>query len=282
MEKPAPSLMGGALEQLVDEWQRDASLRRSFARRCELAERVDAALLGRELQLEAADTLQQLEAADARFFARLRGRLRQRRYTTAGFVRGLARFAARADTFHGYAPLDVLLAGLFDAGELPEEDPREAEMVSYQPAPGRVILSLLQHVRADDVFYDIGSGLGRVVIAVALMSNARAKGVENQPAFCAYAAQVAEDLRAGTAEFIAQDARDAVLDDGSLFFLYTPFRGALLRAVLDKLRAVAAAANGGIRVCTFGPCTAEVAREPWLRLSSGAVDAEELALFTSQ
>ena len=152
-------------------------------------------------------------------------------------------------------------------------------MVSYQPAPGRVILALLEHVRPNDVFYDIGSGLGRVVISVALFSGVRAKGVENQATFCAYAARAAHAVNARGTQFLAQDAREAPLDDGTLFFLYTPFRGALLRAVLGKLFAVAA--RGGIRVCTFGPCSAEVAQEPWLRLHSGSIGPNELVVFES-
>jgi SAM-dependent methyltransferase len=271
------------LEELLQQWQDDASLRRTFAQRCEVAEQLDASMLGRalsaDLQLQAAATLAQLEAADVRLFSRIRTRLRQRRYTGSGFVRGFMRHAAREDAYEGYAPLDVLFAGLFDAGELPEELPRDAEMVSYQPAPGRVILALLEHVGPNDVFYDIGAGLGRVVIAVALFAGARAVGIENQAAFCAYAARVAEDLQAREVAFVAQDARDAVLDDGTSFFLYTPFRGSMLRAVLDKLRALAA--KGGIRVCTFGPCTADVAREPWLALRSGSIRPDELAVFDS-
>lgn len=274
--------MVNALEQLLDVWERDATLRQSFAKRCAVAEQLDAFMLGEvsaDLQLRAAGTTAQLEAADARFFARLRARLREGRYTASGFVQGLARHAARDDDFEGYAPLDVLLAGVLDAGELPDELPREAEMVSYQPAPGRVILSLLQHVRPDDVFYDLGSGLGRVVISVALFGGARAKGVENQAAFCAYAARAAEAVNARGVKLVAQDARAATLDDGTLFFLYTPFRGALLRAVLGKLQAIAA--RGGIRVCTFGPCSAEVAQEPWLRHHSGSLGPDELVVFES-
>lgn len=257
----------------------DRALLRSFAARCRLAEQLDALLLTEESQLTAATALARLDAADQRFFARVRARLARGMYTRAGMTRSLWRHAQRERDAAGYAPLDVLLAGLFDAGELPEELPRSAEMVFYQPAPGHVILSLLAEVRADDVVYDLGSGLGRVVICVALLTEARAKGIEFQPSFCTYAARASAQVGARAAEFIAVDARDARLADGTLFFLYTPFRAALLREVLRKLRTIAA--QRVIRICTFGPCTLEVADEPWLQPRSHSLSPDALAIFDS-
>jgi SAM-dependent methyltransferase len=267
------------LGTLLSKLERDRSLSYSFAARCTLGEQLDALVsteIAADLQRRAAQVSTQLDVADERFFARVRTRLCRGMYTREGFIRSLWRHAERA---HGYSPLDVLLAGLFDAGELPDELPQTAEMVAYQPAPGHVILSLLAEVRTGDVVYDLGSGLGRVVICVALLTGARAKGVEFQPSFCAYAARAAKRVDARSAEFIALDARDADLDDGTLFFLYTPFRGALLRSVLTKLRAVAS--KRAIRVCSFGPCTSVVADEPWLHLRSGSCSPEAFAVFDS-
>jgi hypothetical protein len=251
-----------------------------FAARCALAEQIETLML-RELELavrrEATQVLAYLDAADQRFFARVRARLARGMFTRAGLARSLQRHAEQG-TLSGYAPLDLLFAGLFDAGELPDELPQTAEMVAYQPAPGRVILSLLEEVRDDDVVYDLGSGLGRVVLCVALLTAARAIGVEFQPSFCSYARRAAQQVNAH-ADFLALDARDAHLDDGTLFFLYTPFRGALLRSVLDKLHTTAA--QRAIRVCTFGPCTAEVHVEPWLRLRGESSSPDQLAIFDS-
>jgi SAM-dependent methyltransferase len=270
------------LRTKLAELERQRSLSFSFAARCRMSEQLEAALSTEpdlDLQSLAAHVVSRLDAADQLFFARLRARLSTGKYTRAGLIRSLWRHAEQQDAARHYSPLDVLLAGLFDAGDLPDELPQTPEMVAYQPAPGRVILSLLEQVRDDDVVYDLGSGLGRVVICVALLTAARAKGVEFQPSFCAYAMRAAQQVSARNAEFIALDARDANFDDGTLFFLYTPFRGALLRAVLEKLRAVAA--RHAIRICTFGPCTADVLNEPWLRQRSGSSSAEELATFES-
>jgi len=252
----------------------------NFAARCALAEQIEALMLG-ELDVgvrrEATQILADLDAADQRFFARVRARLARGKFTRAGMARSLRRHAGQG-ALGGYAPLDLLLAGLFDAGELPDELPQASEMVAYQPAPGRVILSLLEEVRDDDVVYDLGSGLARVVLCVALLTAARAKGVEFQPSFCSYARHAAQQVNAH-ADFLALDAREANLEDGTLFFLYTPFRGALLRSVLAKLHTIAT--QRMIRVCTFGPCTPEVHAETWLRSRSERQNPDELTIFDS-
>ena len=66
-------------------------------------------------------------------------------------------------------------------------------MVFYQPTPGRIIFELVERaaLQKHDTFYDLGSGLGQVVILVSLLSGARAKGIEFDPAYCEYARRCA-------------------------------------------------------------------------------------------
>jgi hypothetical protein len=66
---------------------------------------------------------------------------------------------------------------------------------------------------------------------------------------------------------------------GTVFYLYTPFRGSILKAVLTRLRRESAART--IRVGTLGPCTEAVAREPWLRATTPAT-ADRVAVFISE
>lgn len=274
--------MSDALQRWIERLEREPAPWRSFAARAQASDRLEALQQGptsSALQLRAARLQARLDACDERFVRRVRERLRRGRYTPRGMIQAFWRHAA-TDAQSGYDALDVLLASLLDAGELPAEHvARDAEMVAYQPAPGRAILQLLPHVGAKDSFYDLGSGLGRVVILVALLCGARACGVEIEPEFCAYAERAARAVNARGTTFIAADAREVALDDGTFFFLYTPFRGALLGNVLAQLRAVAA--RGPIRIATFGPCTPEVAREPWLALRDGVVARHELAVFHS-
>jgi len=237
----------------------------------------------RALHSDALELQQQLEAANERFLNRLRVRIRAGRYTPAGLERALARRAGNSKRDRDYDTLDLLVAGLLEAGTLEDERAeREPEMVAYQPTPGRIILQLLARadIQRDDVLFDLGSGLGWVVILVALLRETRAVGIEYEPAFVDYARSCARALNMSRAKFVHADAREASLTDGTVFFLYTPFRGQMLQQVLERLRVEAEAR--AIRVCTYGPCTAEVARVGWLGLRAGDPSREdEVVVFQS-
>jgi hypothetical protein len=236
----------------------------------------------RSLQLQAATLQRRLEAANERVVRRLRSRIRSGRYTPAGLRRAFSRYA-RASQDRGYDALDLLVAGLMDAGIQPQERiVLGPDMVGYQPTPARVILELLDraNIAPTDVVYDLGSGLGWVVILVALLSGAQATGIELEPAYCEYAACCARQLNAPGVEFIEADAGEVPLSGGSVFFMYTPFRGALLQRVLERLRGEAK--QRPIRVCTYGPCTTEVGTAEWLRPRDNALQSEhEVAVFHS-
>jgi hypothetical protein len=78
--------------------------------------------------------------------------------------------------------------------------------------------------------------------------------------------------------FIQGDARSAELSEGTVFYLYTPFTGTMLRDVLNSLRDEAVKRE--IRVCTFGPCSLVVAEEQWLRVI-GLLETDRIAVFHS-
>ena len=153
-------------------------------------------------------------------------------------------------------------------------------MVAYQPTPARHIFEMIRRCQftADDVFVDIGSGLGHVPLLVAVCTPARAVGIELEPSYIESARKSAADLQLRNVGFIAQDVRDADLSTGTFFYLYTPFRGTILRTVLDRLRAQANTRE--IRVCTFGPCTPLVEAEPWLEIH--ARESGQIRIFHSR
>jgi SAM-dependent methyltransferase len=136
-------------------------------------------------------------------------------------------------------------------------------MVAYQPAPLRQILALIDsaQVGPSDHLYDLGSGLGQAAILAALLSGARATGVEIEPAYVESAQRSAARLGLSSVDFIQGDAREASLTGGTVYFLYTPFRGPLLRQVSERLKVEAA--QRPIRVCSLGPCTAELQSAGW-------------------
>jgi hypothetical protein len=180
-----------------------------------------------------------------------------------------------------YDHLDTLVSGVLriepPAGRLAG---LSREMVFYQPTPARHIFDLLARtgLGADDVLIDLGSGLGQVALIAAICSGARCIGIEWEASYVQSARRCAQALHLDRVSFVQGDARAADLSAGTVFYLYTPFEGAMLREVLDRLEAEASTRE--LRICTLGPCTATVAREPWLQ----AAEAWELhrpAVFRS-
>ena len=256
------------------------SPRATFAQRAALLEELERLPLESSLQERAEALLQQLETANERVVSRLRARIRTGRYTPAGLTRAFTELAEH-DLTRDYDTLDLLIAMLLDAGEVaPERAQLEPEMVRYQPTPAKLILSFLERtqVSSRDLVVDLGSGLGWVVILTALLRGARARGIELEPVYCAYAERCAEQLNTRGVQFTQGDARTADLAGGTIYFMYTPFRGALLTEVLNRLQLLAA--TQPLRLCTYGPCTAEVASTAtWLTPRTPNLNEDEVAVF---
>lgn len=190
--------------------------------------------------------------------------------------------AAELANGKGYDPLDELIGGVFLPGGPSAERIRlEPEMVPYQPTPARQIFDLVERMNLDaqDVFIDLGSGLGQVCLVVAACTGAPCVGIEVEPAYVDHARDSAKALHLDNATFLEGDARSADLSGGTVFYLYTPFTGAMLRNVLDSLRQHAA--SRPIRICTYGPCTGLVAGEPWLS-AIGTEDPRQVVIFRSR
>ncbi len=181
-----------------------------------------------------------------------------------------------------YDYLDELIGGVLRL-EKPEAEVAllEKEMVRYQPTPARHMMDLIRQaaLTEKDVLIDLGSGMGHVPILAGVCSSARCIGVELEAAYVHCARLSARALGLGNVSFVQLDARVADPSAGTVFYLYTPFTGSILRSVLDSL--CKAAANREIRVCTFGPCAATVAREPWLK-SADTPAADRITVFSSR
>ena len=265
--------------------ERDGSLHHPerLRERIEAMDRLDALLLAEvadEARQRATALMRQWETANQAIFDALRQAIRH------GDGRRVMRewLQVPADMprdGQAYDALDTLLAGVLpfdepgdDGGALP------ADMVFYQPTPARHILDLLERTRLDetDVLVDLGSGLGHVPMLAAICTGARSLGIERNAAYVACARRCAAALGLQRVDFIAQDARTTDLSAGTVFYLYTPFGGPILRRVLDMLKHEAA--TRAIRVATLGPCTATVAGEPWLR-PADVPQPDRIALFHS-
>jgi hypothetical protein len=240
------------------------------------------------LHRQAVALRQRLEALNERLFARLRHEIRTGARPGESLRRHLARYVepppgTRMRFGPTYDLLDEFVNGLLGISAAPEETlPREPEMVYYQQTPIRIILDLVERVRMGecDLFYDIGSGLGQVSIVVSLLTGVRCIGVDFEPAFCEYARRRAKSLNVWNAEFVNLDAREASLAGGTIYYLYTPFQGAMLKRFLQRLQHEAR--QRPITVCTYGPCSHDVAEERWLRhVGQAPVSTYDLAVFKS-
>ena len=182
----------------------------------------------------------------------------------------------------GYDYLDELISGVLQIEEPASVgDQRDPEMVFYQPTPARHIFSLIEQtaLTEDDVLVDLGSGLGHVPLLVSICSGARCVGIELEAAFVERARECARKLNLDRVSFLQQDAREADLSMGTVFFLYTPFTGSILNRVRANLRHEAGRRR--IRICTFGPCTTVVGEESWLETLS-AQEMDRVVVFHSR
>ena len=231
----------------------------------------------------------ELEEIDANLFKKLRASIRTGRSTGKEFKNLVNEYIDfnLADNEHqeepGYDDLDVFINGLSPFQAMPEQTKDlEPEMVYYQKTPARVIFELVEkaHFTNEDVFFDLGSGLGQVAILVNLLAEITVKGIEFEPAFCNYAGDCAAALNLPNVTFINIDARKADYSEGTVFFMFTPFRGEILQEVLEILREESLQRK--IKLITYGPCTAQVALQSWLHAAAPEDDnIYKLSIFTS-
>ena len=240
---------------------------------------------------DAARLAERLTAVNEALFERARRLVVDERLRGATLRAYFARFeptlsSGNAPTGEGavhtsYGALDLLADGLFALNRAPAPTVALApEMVPCEETPVLAILDLVDQLDfgPDDRFYDLGCGLGQVVMLVHLLSGVAACGIEIEPRFVGFARQQVRALGLDGVSFMHGDVQEAALDDGTVFFLFTPFRGDLLRRVLARLHAVAQ--DHPIRVCTFGPCTPIVADEPWLKQRTDEIPHEyKLTVF---
>jgi len=112
--------------------------------------------------------------------------------------------------------------------------------VPYLPCGVDEIVAMVCEVPvgADDVLVDLGAGVGRVLILAHLLTGARAVGIEIQEHLVVEARARCEAL--GIRGVTFEHANAAEIDlEGTVFFLYAPFNGEMLTAVLRRIEAVA-------------------------------------------
>lgn len=287
--------MTDVLQALIEALEQDRSLSEPgrLRQRIEALDRLEAYLLGgeahsrdtqpaieAELQRRAKALHARLEASNAELYRAIRHDIRQ----GAGPRSLLPWIPAATDrpAGEGYDYLDELIGGVLQFAEpTAGGHPLAPEMVFYQPTPARHIFELIDRAAftAADVLIDLGSGLGHVPLLACLCADIRSIGIELEAAYVQSARQSAQALNLAKVSFVRQDVRAADLSAGTVFYLYTPFVGTILREVLDALRREAE--HRQIRILSFGPCTPTVAGEPWLSTDE-KTELDRIALFRSR
>jgi Methyltransferase domain len=279
-----------ALLSLIVELEQDRSLDepRHLRQRFEALDDLDAYLsdgqpIEAALHRRSKAIYAQLESVNFRLYDAIRrdiqrgaGRARLLDWMPAG------NSAANLMNLRGYDYLDALVSGVLQFEEpLDEVVQLESEMVSYQPTPARHIFDLIGRTALTerDFLIDLGSGLGQVTLVASICSSANCTGIELVPSYVDCARKSARSLNLNKVRFIQGDARAADLSDGTVFYLYTPFTGTILRDVLNSLRKEAVRRE--IRICTFGPCARVVAEEQWLGVI-GSLETASIAIFRSR
>ena len=97
-------------------------------------------------------------------------------------------------------------------------------------------------IRSDDVVVDLGSGLGKAAILIALLTGARVRGIEIQEDLVHRARACAARLGARV-DFVHGDVRTCAFDDATVLYLYCPFEGPVLAEIAQRMNA---------RVCALG------------------------------
>jgi hypothetical protein len=263
------------IDSLLAQWESDGYLLESanFQRRVTVLDELDRyrsrpELLeggpGKDFFNRVGGLSSKLEAANTQFFACIRDQI-QAGACPAEFSslltgltippRGLA-----------YDHLDDLIAGVFQFEPPPEElRPLAPDSVFYQPTPARHLFHLINaaSITSADTLIDLGSGLGQVPLLVSICTGAPCIGIEFDPVWVASAKKCADVLNLRNVTMLAQDAREADLSSGTVFYLYTPFTGATLAEVIGSLRVQFSLRP--IRICTFGPCALSISSETWLK-----------------
>lgn len=167
-----------------------------------------------------------------------------------------------------------LVLGLTEPPEDGPELPRGC--VPYLPCAVETLVRVVDAtpVTARDVFVDVGSGMGRALAVVHLLTGAAAVGLEVQPALARAARELAARLRLSRVTTLEGDATALVqqLTSGTVFFLYCPFSGERLTRLCANLEPAA-------RARPLSVCCVDLPALPCSWLAAEQEHAENLRIY---
>lgn len=153
------------------------------------------------------------------------------------------------------------------------------------------ILAILQP-GADDVFLDLGCGMGRAVCMAGMHRMRSVIGVEISPELCQIAidnvAKMTARLACRDVRIVNSDAASYTIPgDVSILYLFNPFGGSVLRRVFENVNASLQVAQRPLRLIFSGTLSSrsfaeEAARHSWLKLTSKHVLRSGLMVLVYQ
>jgi SAM-dependent methyltransferase len=158
---------------------------------------------------------------------------------------------------YGFSPSAAGIRPLADFGA--DGEGRNA----YAPSPWGVLRRVVpsDEITSEDVFLDLGCGMGLVLLEAARLPFRRVIGVDVVPEFTAASRALLERnreiLRCDDFELITDDAAHyEIPDDVTVLYLNDPFRGGVLDEVISRLLASVDRRRRSLRIVYLAP--------PWL------------------
>ncbi len=180
--------------------------------------------------------------------------------------------------------LDILVDIMFgldiEAARVPA---RREGMVHLEKTPASVVLELIDRLdlTGAETVYDLGSGLGHALLLFGLLTNAACIGIEIEEAYCEASRRALETWHIPNVRIVNNDVRDMDMRSGDVYFMYSPFHGKVMDAVLARL--CNNARGKAIRVCSYGNSTLTLADESWLEVQDEkCLSPYCAAIFTSR
>jgi predicted RNA methylase len=150
-------------------------------------------------------------------------------------------------------------------------DVAHPDAIHYEPLPYYALFKVLARLSLgpDDVFVDLGSGMGRAVCAAASFPIRAAVGVEIDAELDHIARANVARMRGRRAPIRLhhQSATDFDYSEATLLMVFNPFGPATMRTVLASLRSSLKTRPRPLRIAYINATCAHLfAAEPWLRL----------------
>lgn len=138
----------------------------------------------------------------------------------------------------------------------------------------QIILPMLS-LGPNDVFIDLGCGMGRAVVLAAQYPIKRAIGIERSTILAKIANEnirTARKLRCSDLKIVTEDAtRYQIPNDTTVIFMFSPFSGTVLDAVLDNIQLSLERAPRQLRLACLVqrdlPFDVQLRSTSWLQLS---------------